>query len=514
MIAVVLALAVTAAPPPRYLVSVGHNEGLPSEMDLRFAERDAVRFASVMQAYGGVAPERTRTLRGPSPSDIEHVLDAVNADVRRSGRRDAILLFYYSGHADENDLHLGGQRWSRVQLERKLSAWPGKLRIAVVDACRSYGGVADKGFSKVPRFSVELSDPVGLRGGVTLRSSSAGEASQESDQLEGAVYTHYLLTGLRGAADEDGDRRVTLEEAYLYAYQQSVRRSAASPGTVMHPSVQMDLRGAGALVLTETVERTSKLVLPAEAYALYLVYQQPSGRLLAEVRTASSRTTQVAVAPGKYLVQRRSGLNEGEGGARQLTVADGASVELAPSSFSPIPTDILAAKGGHLQIVGHELTLYGAGLLSYAGTAGPRARVGYAIVKGAWAGEVSLDIGRFSTTDTLNDRTEQWVGGDIRLSRRRLLGPVHLSLGGAWRVIDQSLERKDGDLLDAGGLDRDQQFVGLTAGPTLGAFGEWSISPRWFLRISSLATAFIRREGDDWRVRPEGSLELGLGLNL
>ena len=242
---VALPTSLGAAEAPRYLVAVGHNRGLPSEAELRYAERDAANFASVMQAFGGVTADRSRVLEAPTRAEVEATLKGLMARVRRSGHSDAILLFYYSGHADETDLHLGTERWSRKRLERVLAAWPGQLRIAVVDACRSASGIQDKGFKPVPRFAIDVDGSGGLQGGVTLRSSSTGEASQESDQLEGAIYTHYLLTGLRGAADEDGDRRVTLEEAYLYAYQRTVRRSAAGPGNVMHPSVQMDLRGAG-----------------------------------------------------------------------------------------------------------------------------------------------------------------------------------------------------------------------------------------------------------------------------
>ncbi len=514
------ALSIAAHPsmaPPRYLVAVGNNDGLPSEARLRYAERDAENFADVMLAYGGVSPKRSRTLLAKTPLQVESVLDAFMADVERSGRDDAILLFYYSGHADERDLHLGNKRWARSRLARKLSKWPGQLRIAVVDACRSRGDIKTKGFRKVPRFAVDRDGPGGLRGGVTLRASSAGEAAQESEQLQGAIYTHYLLTGLRGAADEDRDRRVTLEEAYLYAYQQSVRRSAAGPGTVMHPSVQIELRGAGALVLTETLDRNATLVLPSDRAALYLVYRQPSGRLLAEVRTDAQRATAVAVAPGKYLIQRRPASPDdriARGGAQQLSVGEGAQIELDADGFTPVPLEVLAAKGGYLQLWGHELALSGGGLVSHAASAGPRVRLRYGVVRGDWAGELSLDLGRFEDQDAFNDRTEQWFGGDVLVTRRRLLGPLQLSVGGAWRVIDQRLVRLDAEALEAAGLSSEERFVGFAVGPTIATSAQWPLSPAWFLRVTTLGSLFFRQEGDAWRARPEASLEVGLGLSL
>jgi hypothetical protein len=42
------------------------------------------------------------------------------------------------------------------------------------------------------------------RGTVELRASSLGEAAQESAELSGAVFTHFLISGLRGGADAAG----------------------------------------------------------------------------------------------------------------------------------------------------------------------------------------------------------------------------------------------------------------------------------------------------------------------
>ena len=46
-----------------------------------------------------------------------------------------------------------------------------------------------------------------------LSSSGADELSQESRALAGSVFTHHLVSGLRGAADENGDERIAQGEA-------------------------------------------------------------------------------------------------------------------------------------------------------------------------------------------------------------------------------------------------------------------------------------------------------------
>ena len=58
---------------------------------------------------------------------------------------------------------------------------------------------------------------------------SAGEDAQESDDIKGSFFTHHLVSALRGAADEDMDGRVVLEEAYRYTYNETLRASNRTP---------------------------------------------------------------------------------------------------------------------------------------------------------------------------------------------------------------------------------------------------------------------------------------------
>ena len=61
---------------------------------------------------------------------------------------------------------------------------------------------------------------------VLIASSSADEESQESDDIGASFFTHYLASGLLGDADSSGDGKVTLAEAYTYAYARTVGETA------------------------------------------------------------------------------------------------------------------------------------------------------------------------------------------------------------------------------------------------------------------------------------------------
>jgi hypothetical protein len=52
--------------------------------------------------------------------------------------------------------------------------------------------------------------------GVVVTACAAAESSYETDDLHNGVFTYYLVNGMEGAADTDGDKSVSAEECYAY----------------------------------------------------------------------------------------------------------------------------------------------------------------------------------------------------------------------------------------------------------------------------------------------------------
>ena len=207
-------------------------------------EMDAARVASVLQEVGGVRPENTVLLQGKDADTVRRALIAVNERVRTAGRP-TVLLVYYSGHADAGALHLGSTALELAELEQLVRGSAAGFRLLVLDACRSGALTRVKGGTPIPPFDIQLGERVAGEGAVFLTSSSASEDSQESDELKGSFFTHALLSGLLGAADENGDGRVTLDEAYRYAYETTLRASSRTLAGTQHPTFQYDVRGVG-----------------------------------------------------------------------------------------------------------------------------------------------------------------------------------------------------------------------------------------------------------------------------
>jgi uncharacterized caspase-like protein len=69
------------------------------------------------------------------------------------------------------------------------------------------------------------------KGRIIISASSANEVSQENDQFRHGVFTYYLLEGLKGRADDDGDGLVTVGEVFRYVS----RKVPEATGQDQHP---------------------------------------------------------------------------------------------------------------------------------------------------------------------------------------------------------------------------------------------------------------------------------------
>lgn len=139
-----------------------------------------------------------------------------------------------------------------------------------------------KGVTAEDAFAITASPSESASGAVKIHASADGEVAQESDELGGAVFTHYLVTGLSGAADVDGDGRVTLAEAYAFAYHHTLYRSTRSSGAVQRPAAVFDLKEAAPVILTQPAN-ASRIPRSADVWAMSTT-QRERGRRRALTR--------------------------------------------------------------------------------------------------------------------------------------------------------------------------------------------------------------------------------------
>ena len=301
----------------RHAIVVGANAGSGALGQLRYAEEDARRMASVLVELGGFRADQVTVLYGPDSSELDAAL-AEHAQIARA-TADDLFLFYYSGHADPQGLRLGDETYAYTALRRTVREIPSDVRIGVLDACRSGEITRVKGMELSAPFASEVVRGLDAEGEAWITATAPGEAAQESDTLRGSFFTHYLTSGLRGAADAD-DGLVSLGEAYAYAYDRTVARTATTTGGTQHPAYDFRLQGRGDLPLTDVRKASATLVLPEEMAGELTVLRSADEAPLIEVSKRAGTTVRIGVEPGRYtlrlrtadgLLEARAGLEEG-----------------------------------------------------------------------------------------------------------------------------------------------------------------------------------------------------------
>jgi hypothetical protein len=316
----------------RLAVVAGSNRGAPDRVPLRYAVADADRLAAVLVQMGGVAAEDCTVLREPTRQALLDALGGLRARAQatRAGGGQVEVVVYFSGHADDRGLMLGRELLSYAELRTALADVAADIGITILDACASGAITRLKGGLPHPPFLTDASTQV--KGYAFLTSSSENEAAQESERLQGSFFTQALLTGLRGAADTSGDGRVTLGEAYQFAFAETLAQTARTQAGAQHPAYDIKMAGTGDVVLTDVRQTSASLVIgPSYDGRFYVLGVH--GQLVAELFKPAGRTIELGLEPGVYEVYYEQ---EKRLSASSVKVQDGERIEISPEALHAV----------------------------------------------------------------------------------------------------------------------------------------------------------------------------------
>lgn len=322
----------------RLAVVVGANRAAPGREPLRYAHQDAHELASVLVEAGQFSAQDVVVLEDPEPARVLESLDSRLEQLGRAGGQ-GLLLFYYSGHSDERALYPNGQPLELKALRARLEDGRAAVRVGIVDACQGGSWTRAKGLTPAKPFAVEVPLALSSEGSVLLASSTGQEASHETDALRGSFFTHHLVAGLRGAADQSADGQVTVGEAFAYAQRLTIRDTAMLGEAVQHPSFDMRLRGRQDLPLTRLASAGSTLELQQETGPLQVI-QLHTGLVVLEI-PEGRRALRLALPVGPYLVRHKT--REGTF-AREVEVLAGQAVTVREQNLELVAAPELSAK--------------------------------------------------------------------------------------------------------------------------------------------------------------------------
>jgi hypothetical protein len=185
-----------------------------------------------------------------------------------------LVFFYFAGHGyqgdDDNGDELDGVDEFMVLADTQADAkedtalrddefgrFLDEVRsehvMVVFDSCYSGGqGRSVSGGTRPLADKFDLFNDFALEGKLILAAAKEDQKSSEDPSLGHGVFTYFLLEGLRGAADQDGNHRVTAGE--LYVYTQS-RVQAFARGTLNRSQEpQLTGRGTTGVIVTQLNE--------------------------------------------------------------------------------------------------------------------------------------------------------------------------------------------------------------------------------------------------------------------
>lgn len=220
---------------------IGINRYQNSKISLKYARNDAEAFADYLRNHMGLDDKHLFELYDAKAS-LRNIRSVLGTKLRRKADspEDTVFIFY-AGHgapledytnkdgdgiskyilpydADLEDIYSSAMPMDEIA--QIFSAIRAERVIFIADSCYS-GGVGGRTILAQGR-RAKLSDAFLSRiaqagkGRIILTSSNANEVSQESDKLRHGYFTYYLLKGLKGEADLDGDRLIDIDEIYRY----------------------------------------------------------------------------------------------------------------------------------------------------------------------------------------------------------------------------------------------------------------------------------------------------------
>jgi hypothetical protein len=355
-----------------YVIAVGHNGGPggqplgppPDDEDLRplrFADDDAADVYSLFRAAGDGGfllahfDEDTRRkypgLQTHPPTidelhvAVREVAKLVAAD-RRSGATVSVV-FFYSGHGFSLDGNPAlamqdGVIGTQLLYDEIISPLAAARVHVIVDACHAEAVVRPRDAQadivtvapSAARTYLDRTTLARFRSAGAIMATTRGARAHEWDVYGTGIFTHELVSGLRGGADTDGDGLVDYREiaAFLSAANREVADPRARLDSVIQPprdqprAVIIDLRRlSGVGRLQGDLARLGRFYVEDER-----------GRRILDLHAEPGFTVTLALPAGRPLFIRS---REGE---IEVTLAEGNTLRLDGRTWE---TDSLAPRG-------------------------------------------------------------------------------------------------------------------------------------------------------------------------
>lgn len=201
------------------IVGIASYNHMPT---LKYTDDDAYQvYAFLKSPEGGAIPDERISLLIDESASRQRILTEMENTFSKADENDVIML-YYSGHGLPGSfLPIDFDGYNNVlehhEIKNILDKSSAKHKIVLADACHSGSMLAMKSPFDATRMQSFLDGFENAEAGTAMfTSSKSEEISMETSGLRQGIYSHYLIRGLRGEADLDRNKIVTISELYTF----------------------------------------------------------------------------------------------------------------------------------------------------------------------------------------------------------------------------------------------------------------------------------------------------------
>ncbi len=195
---------------------------------LKYSDNDAFRLMAFMQSpAGGALPDEQIRVLVDEDATHENIMSSMKELYGKADKDDLIML-YFSGHGlkgaflpiDYDGYH---NKLMHKEIQKVFENSMAKYKLCIADACHSGSYTfASKGGYNIDEIVSDYYNTLSRSeaGTALMLSSKPEETSLESLRVRQGVFSHYLLRGMKGEADFNGNGIVNLKELYDYISQE------------------------------------------------------------------------------------------------------------------------------------------------------------------------------------------------------------------------------------------------------------------------------------------------------
>jgi hypothetical protein len=203
---------------------------------LKYSDDDAYQYYAFLKSpEGGALPDGQVKVLIDEDATRLNILNAMRQTLLRADEND-VIVFYFSGHGLEGSfLPIDYDGFNNKVLHSEVRAImeesQAKHKICFADACHSGSLLAFKGQKQglqnvLQNYYSAFNESSG--GLALFMSSKSEEFSLEDQGLRSGVFSHFLIKGLKGEADADRNKIVTVKELADYVTKNVMRYTAGA----------------------------------------------------------------------------------------------------------------------------------------------------------------------------------------------------------------------------------------------------------------------------------------------